>query len=150
MDDLPTARPRITEKLEFTYLTRSARQRRKLRQRIVTVLQEDPQVLLAYLHGSFSREEPFRDVDIALWLQSDDPKTAYHYSVQVAITLSTTLGLPVDIQVLNQAPLPFQYFVLSYGIQLLPRNQVLHYRLLDLLTRQYLDFQTLTQNTLSP
>ncbi len=150
MDDSPTIQPHTTEKLEFVYRTRTARQRRKLRQRITAALQEDPQVMLAYLHGSFARGEPFRDVDIALWLQSDDPKTAYYYSVQVAITLSNTLGLPVDVQVLNHAPLPFQYHVLSYGIQLLPRNEVLHYQLFDLFTRQYLDFQILTRNTLSP
>jgi len=89
-------------------------------QRLIECRQE---IQWAYLHGSFFEGGPYRDIDIAVWV---DPTAAPHnrwrwYEVDLAATLELRLRQPVDIRVLNDAPLAFRYHALK-GQLLLVRD----------------------------
>jgi predicted nucleotidyltransferase len=83
-----------------------------------------PEILFALLHGSFVRDGPFRDVDVALY---SDPAllgamTFREYEIDLGVRLSGNLGVSVDIRVLNDAPVAFRYHALQ-GLVLFARDE---------------------------
>jgi predicted nucleotidyltransferase len=91
--------------------------------RLRGALQARAEVLFAYLHGSFVRGGPYRDVDVAVWLDGAAvPRSGWtRYALDLAAALSRETALPVDVQVLNAAPLAFRYHALR-GTLLLARD----------------------------
>ena len=89
-------------------------------QRLIECRQE---IQWAYLHGSFLEGGPYRDVDIAVWVDptAAGPRGWRWYEVDLATTLELRLHQPVDIRVLNDAPLAFRYHALK-GQLLLVRD----------------------------
>jgi uncharacterized protein len=116
--------------------------REQLRSRLARDLEGRPEILLAVLHGSFTRGESFRDIDVAVWL---DPlrlskPERFRHGLDLSVELRLTVGHPVDVRVLNDAPLGFRYHALA-GSPLLVRDDGF---LADLRARtwdEYLDFQ---------
>lgn len=74
-------------------------------------LNEREEVLFSYLHGSFQEGGSFRDVDIAVFVREEEvPKSkALDYALSLSVDLEDRIRLPVDVKVLNYAPLAFQY-----------------------------------------
>ncbi|WP_456454066.1 nucleotidyltransferase domain-containing protein, partial [Thermococcus sp.] len=58
-----------------------------------------------YLHGSFL-SGPFRDIDIAVY--TDGERDVFY-----ELELEERLGFPVDVRVLNNAPISFRFKVLK-------------------------------------
>lgn len=89
------------------------------RERIVTALQSTlgtrPEIDFACLHGSFERGEPYRDVDVAVWVDPSlvAPEARLRYALDLADRLTTAIGQRGDVQVLNDAPLGFRYRALA-------------------------------------
>ena len=116
--------------------------REQLRSRLAKDLEIRREVVLALLHGSFARDEPFRDIDVAVWfdparLPKDERfRSALHLSVH----LGPILGHPVDVRVLNDAPLSFRYHALA-GIPLVVRDEAFLDELRARTWDEYLDFQ---------
>lgn len=82
-------------------------------------LQNMPGLLFAYLHGSFLLAGSFRDIDLAVYLDHVPASP-----LQAELALETELGnalrdYPLDVRVLNNAPLSFRYNVIKYGEPLL-------------------------------
>lgn len=72
------------------------------------------EVLFAYLHGSFINGSKFRDIDVAVYLHGRFTRHAsLEYQVTLAKDLSRALRLPVDISVLNVAPLGLRHNAVS-------------------------------------
>ncbi len=67
------------------------------------------EVLFAYLHGSFL-SGPFRDIDIAVYT---DGECDVFYELELEEELEERLGFPVDVRVLNNAPISFRFKVLK-------------------------------------
>ena len=87
-------------------------------------LERDEAVVFAYLHGSLLEGGPARDVDVAVWLRGGvDP---LDYVLRRGLELELTLGVPVDLQVLNGAPVVFRRHVYARGPPLLVRDRALH------------------------
>lgn len=81
------------------------------------------EVLFAYLHGSFVAGGPYRDVDVAVWVDSAAvPRSGWtRYALDLAAALRHEIALPVDVQILNGAPLAFRYHALR-GALLIARD----------------------------
>jgi len=87
-------------------------------------LEARPEIRFAYLHGSFQTGGPYRDIDVAVWL---DParvadQSRGSYALDLGVSLERDLGRPVDVRALNQAPLAFRYHALK-GTLLLVRDR---------------------------
>jgi predicted nucleotidyltransferase len=116
--------------------------REQLRSRLARALEARPEILLALLHGSFTRGDAFRDIDVVVWL---DPARLtrperFRFALDLSVELRQAVGYPVDVQALNDATLAFRYHALA-GSPLLVRDEEL---LADLRARtwdEYLDFQ---------
>lgn len=77
-------------------------------------LEARPEIVFAYLHGSFVLGGPYRDVDVAVWVDpAREPEHGTRYALDLALALEQGLGARVDVQVLNDAPLAFRYHALD-------------------------------------
>ncbi len=77
-------------------------------------LEDRPEIVFAYLHGSFTAPGPYRDVDVAVWVDpAREPDHGTRYALDLALWLERGLGPRVDVQVLNDAPLAFRYHALA-------------------------------------
>jgi predicted nucleotidyltransferase len=128
---------------ELTYYELPAERREEVLRAIATRLAEDVNIVFAYAHGSFVRRRFFRDVDVAVWLR--DPSDPLRYVLNLSAELDAKVGLPVDVQVLNEAPLPFKYRVVTEGRLLLSRDERLRRELVNAIVRERIDFQLLCE-----
>ena len=99
--------------------------RADLRRRVRIGLESRQEIVFAYVHGSFLDEDlPYHDVDIAVYL---DPtwgsgRDLFEYEMTLSVDLTRALHVPVDVRVLNEAPLGFQHSVLHRGEVLFSRS----------------------------
>lgn len=94
---------------------------------LTPAMAEHPDVIAVYLFGSQATDEglPTSDVDIAYLL--DSPDLDRELEIEVAIT--RILGTDdADVQLLNKAPLPFQYRVISSGTVVYSRTEAKRHR----------------------
>ena len=89
-----------------------AGRRDELTRRLAEALKPEPDVVFAFLHGSFARGEPFHDIDVAVYLVGASDGHGGR-ALDLADRLSQSLEYPADVRALNEAPLPFQFHVLQ-------------------------------------
>lgn len=130
-------------KLEFKCHELSDERKLELLGRVRMRLEAVGEVLFAYVHGSFIERSSFRDLDVAVWIRN--PEEAFHYTVDFSAELGVEVGVPVDVQVLNEAPLPFRHYIFTRGKLLFCRDEDLRLRLADEVLRQYADLKLLTK-----
>jgi len=122
---------------ELRYFRVGESEREAIVCRLRELLERVEGVSFAYIYGGFVKRDKFRDVDIAIWVE--DPSRAHEYEVDLAVELSLTLGIPVDVHVLNEAPLPFKYSVFSEGRLLFSRDEEKRVEVVDETIREYID-----------
>lgn len=105
-------------------MTHSDVDREPLIARLAAHVASQPEIVFAVLHGSFAHGEPYHDIDVAVWLDPARVKETdwQRYALDAATGLTVTVRVPIDIQVLNGAPLAFRHHALK-GIPLLVRDQ---------------------------
>ncbi|MCS6829638.1 MAG: nucleotidyltransferase domain-containing protein [Armatimonadota bacterium] len=81
-----------------------------VRQTLRDQLMQREEVLFAYLFGSFTLEGSFDDVDVAVYVTPEalHRTDALRLSFSLADILERAVGLPVDVVILNTAPLSLQ------------------------------------------
>ena len=127
---------------ELRYFEASPEARAGIVAQLRTALAERPEIRLAYLLGSFAQARPFRDIDIAVYLeptflQSVDP---LRYCFQLADALERMVGYPVDAHRLNDAPCGFR-FSATCGQALLSRDEAFRLEWTERTWREYADFE---------
>ena len=123
-------------------MARSERDREQIAGALRRELEARPEVVLALLHGSFSKGGAYRDIDVAVWLDPgrlslDD---RFRYALDLSVHLQLQLGSPIDVRVLNDASLAFRYHVLQ-GRPLVTRDDEFLDELRARTWDDYLDFQ---------
>ena len=88
------------------------------------VLAAREEVACAYLFGSLARGEggASSDVDVAVLLEQDPPRTLAGVPARLEAELSRRASLPVDVVILNRAPLDLVHRVLRDGRLLVDHN----------------------------
>ncbi len=98
----------------------------KLINLIKDVLARDERIVFAYAYGSFVREEPFRDVDIAIYIKN--PKeNPFIITSDIKTELSRAskkenlnlIADQFDVRIINDAPFTFLKRIFKEGILLL-------------------------------
>jgi uncharacterized protein len=118
--------------------TVSPAQREQIYLRLRDALAREPGVRFAYLYGSMLESDKIHDVDVGLFL---DETTAAHQASMLdnlSVTLRTAINVPVDIRVLNEAPVSFLYHALR-GRLLSCRDDAFLTDLMEDVARRYLD-----------
>ena len=115
------------------------------RERVVHVLtaalEAEPDVEFAWLHGSFLGGGGFHDVDVGVHLNEADVRS--RRALDLGLRLDRDIGFPVDVRVLNDAPVTFLFHVFREGRLLLSRNDERLADLMERTVREYLDMEPL-------
>lgn len=86
------------------------------------VLEKHAEISFAYLHGSFTKKQGFKDIDIAVYL-IETPSSILDYELKLETELmQAAVHYQVDVRVLNASPLSFRYNVIKEGIPLIVRD----------------------------
>lgn len=127
----------------------SAQARDEIVAQIAQALAERPEIVFAYLHGSFVESRPFRDIDVAVWV---DPAAvgARHpvdYEIDLGLAVQQRVRMPVDVKRLNEAPLAFRYHA-TRGRAVLSRDEEARDAWVERTRDAYWDFQPVARRHL--
>ena len=86
------------------------REKERIKVKLREALMGRDEVLFAYLHGSFIEERPFRDIDVAVYVEGP---TERFYEMELEEELTRLTGFPVDVRLLNDAPVAFRFRVIG-------------------------------------
>jgi predicted nucleotidyltransferase len=125
--------------LEFRYYELSAEEKARLLDFLRKKLEGIDDIIFAYVHVGFLERSFFRDVDVAVWIS--DVEKAFYYTVNFSAKLEVEGGLPVDLHVLNEAPLPFKHHVFTTGMLLFSKDEELRHRIVDQTIKEYIDLK---------
>ena len=119
------------------------------RKRVSKVLREalenERGLCVAYAHGSFIERGPFRDIDVALYYHPTPEFNLLDRELDMEVALEEALieagiRIPVDVRIINQAPLSFRYGVIKDGELLLVRDDDRRVDFEVLTLSKYFDF----------
>lgn len=113
-----------------------------IQSKIAVFLQAFPEILFAILYGSALKGERYRDLDLALWVDRTKLPRERDLDLEFRIEseLRRSLPYPVDVRVVNDAPLAFRYHV-SIGYPLYVRDEEALSNFRERTWDEYLDFQ---------
>ncbi len=127
--------------------TLTGEEKQGLEQAAEEILRKHGEVLFAYVFGSFTDPLSVHDIDIGVYTADADKKTSTRYALDLAEELSRGLKLPVDVRVLNFAPLPFCYHVIR-GELLFEKDEDARSVFVERTVRRYLDIEPLLRKGL--
>lgn len=109
--------------------------------KIKEILEKLDGIHFAYIFGSFTEENlPFHDIDLGVFFVDKSKRQLSETASDLAIVLSKKTSFPVDVRVLNYAPVSFMYHVMR-GELIYERNVDLRCRLMEHTVRNYLDIK---------
>ena len=91
---------------------------------VAALAERSEDLVCAYLFGSYARgtADAQSDVDVAVLLATEPPRTLDGLHLDLADDLTGALGQRVDLVVLNRAPVDLIHRVLRDGVLLVERN----------------------------
>jgi len=108
-------------------------------QKVPSIFKNYP-VLFAYLYGSYAAGavHPFSDVDIAVYIPGSDTKNSLKIELSLSVEIDNLLcgKAQCDVRVINGLPLSFLGQILTEGILIYSRDEVVR-----------VDFETSVRNT---
>ena len=124
---------------EQTYIF-SKKQKEAICLRLADLIKDDSHIQFAYIFGSFNDEIPIHDIDVGILLKGILKKEATRFALDLGGSLTKSLKIPVDIRILNVAPIPFCFQVLR-GKLIYVQDMEVHSMFLEDIMRRYLDIQ---------
>ena len=117
-------------------------QKQDIKKRVADFLKERPEIISAYLHGSFL-EGDFRDIDVAVYLTGISKGEALQYELNLENELGRLTNLWADVRILNHAPLSFRFSVIKNGTLLFSKDERIRCDFECLTIVEYHDFDFL-------
>jgi len=129
----------MTERQRFSL---ELRERESIVQPIVAQLAQHPEIVTVVLYGSFLNGERFRDIDLALLVDERRlPSERFlDYELDRLGELSCLSKFPLDIRIVNRAPVLFRYAV-TKGRVLFCREERAWVEFCERTWKEYLDFE---------
>jgi hypothetical protein len=106
------------------------------------------EIVAVYLFGSFNTEARFSDIDLAV-LFGHDLENPLGFEIDLERELEKEVRYPVDVRVLNSAPLSFCERVIRGGRVIVDRNPNLRADFQGKILKQYFDFSRFRRRYLS-
>ncbi|MBI5745707.1 MAG: nucleotidyltransferase domain-containing protein [Nitrospirae bacterium] len=99
------------------------------------------EIIFAYIHGSFAEGSPFRDIDIAIYVddQTVSRDDAIDYGLDISARAEMKTGiLPLDVKVINYAQVGFQFYA-TKGQILFSKDEEIRCEFLERTWKKYFD-----------
>lgn len=116
-------------------------------------LHSHPEIVFAYVHGSLVDGVPYNDVDVAVyvrpeWFSAHRSEILSHTldlstKLTIALRQEIELNVPIDVQILNNAPLQFQLHVVRDGQLLFTRDDEMLVDFIERTARRAMDMELL-------
>ena len=126
-----------------TYRT-GEKERLEIVERITAIISQEPEIVFAFLHGSFLLEPLFRDIDLGILVRGIDPSGYWDYECKLSHRIEDALhfSFPVELKVINETPLSFCFHVIR-GKLLFAQDEGLLVDFMVRIARDYLDIAPL-------
>ena len=125
-------------KEKITVLTKE--EKLKIEETLKNALKKHSEISFAYLHGSFVKNEGFKDIDLAVYIK-EIPLALVQYELNLETEIMEQIGkYIIDVRILNSSPLSFRFNVIRDGIVLFVRNDDERVEFQEATIRDYLDF----------
>ncbi len=108
--------------------------------KISTKLNELMYIKFAYIFGSFMKEKEFSDIDIGIYIEEKEINDYLDIELDLEEELQSIINLPVDVRIINHAPLSFVYHVIKEGVLILERDTLKRSDFESLIFKKYFDF----------
>ena len=119
----------------------TAEQKNGIKSAIAEILVKAEDIHSAYIFGSFIDDDmPFRDIDLGVFFAGNNRLQISEAAVGSATILSRKTACPVDVRVLNYAPVAFVYNVLR-GELIYEKNADTRCQVMEKTVRDYLDIK---------
>lgn len=132
--------------LEPKFYQMSPVEKQQIVEIIINALKPREEIKFAFIYGSFYDPQgdnlPFRDIDVGVYTQGINEKTAVYYEFDLSEQLSTLVKMPVDVRVINFAPLTFQFHVVR-GQLIIDNDEDPRCEFMEHVARHYLDMKPL-------
>ena len=127
----------------------SPMEKKSIIEKLPELLLAEKSVLFAYLHGSFTKEGPFRDIDLAVYFDDNIPKVEMlNKELKLEADVESALGYNFDIRVLNNAPAHFSYMVMKKGLRMAIKDDKKRVAFEMRILKEYFDFLPFRQRYL--
>ncbi len=108
---------------------------------LISGIGEISRIRFAILYGSFLDGVDFNDIDIGVWMQQVLPTiTVLREETGLATQLELRVPFQIDVKIINNAPLLFQYQV-SRGRLIFYRDLTEYFSFIEEVRSAYFDFQ---------
>ena len=108
---------------------------------VIQLLEPMNEITLAFLFGSVVKRDSFQDVDVAVHLVHDFPRTKYlDFQLDLQLYLQKALKNEVDLIILNEAPPLLRYKVLKTGTLIVEKDRAAFRDFFRQTIYEYFDF----------
>ena len=97
------------------------------------------EITAAYLFGSFVTEDSFADIDLGI-ITNVEPESSLNYELNLESKLERVIKYPMDIRIINRAPLSFCQSVIRNGRIVVDRDPNMRADFEGLILKKYFDF----------
>jgi len=119
---------------------KSGEERNRLRNRIAELLHDRKEIIFAYDYGSFAEGAAFHDIDLGVFVSGLSEVESIRYMLELSHGASAEFGMPVDVRILNFAPVTFTYHVIQ-GDLLVDNDEEIRSQFVEGVIRKYLDLK---------
>lgn len=135
------------------YLSIGPEKRQEIIKKIKDVLENNKNIVFAFIYGSFLGSLSFRDIDIGVYIDNSKKDEIFDDELKLSKEIADGCGLPFDIievKILNLAPNYFLNNIFTHGKLLFSRDKKLLSNLientsLDALVNEYIIYQSLKE-----
>lgn len=130
----------------YTQMKASNTERDRIIKKLRTLLSEEKGIYFAFIHGSFLSGADFKDIDIAVYLDASTLKKidSIEYELKSSIRLEKYIDNPIDVKILNEAPLGFRYHS-TRGYLLFSHDELIREEFLCRTWSEYFDFKPVSK-----
>ena len=114
-------------------------QKQSILKNIAVIMKRHREIILAYVFGSFIHGDTFSDIDIGV-LTDKEMRSCLEFEFDLEIEIEDDINYPIDVRVLNNAPLSFCQNVIRDGSVILERDRNVHADFMGNILKQYFDF----------
>ena len=111
------------------------------------LFQQYDEILAVYIFGSFISERHFSDIDIGI-ITAMDLNKPLDFEMKLENRLEKLIKYPVDVRILNRAPISFSQNVFRTGRVIIDKNPNMRADFEGRILKQYFDFSPFQQRYL--
>ena len=128
----------MLEKMFFNLNTVDDKIKEELIKNISNTLTGIEHLVFAYIYGSFIEGGSFRDIDVAIY--STSPASELDFESDLSYELTEKAAYPVDVRMINNAPVAFQMAVLRNGRLILSREEDVRTGFIENVSSRYREY----------